>query len=115
MSPASRGGLKVGDVLITVNGVLVTLMTHPEIVEIIRAVQEDSLTLTVERGDHVVPNLKECFPTNTTEELEQISPEDKKTYYEEAMRRGLDSRLQVPFFTTVGKLRVIWNRNIQHF
>ena len=45
----------------------------------------------------------------------QISPEDRKTYYEEAMRRGLDSRLQVPFFTTVGKLRVTWNRNIQHF
>ena len=56
----------------SVDGQLVTLMTHPEIVEIIRAVQEDSLTLTVERGDHVVPNLKECFPTNTTEEVEQV-------------------------------------------
>ena len=48
MSPASRGGLKVGDVLITVNGVLVTLMTHPEIVEIIRAVEEESLSMTGE-------------------------------------------------------------------
>ena len=73
MSPASRGGLKVGDVLVSVNGVLVTLMTHPEIVEIIRAVREETISLAVERGDHIRPNIKECFPVNTTEELEQVS------------------------------------------
>ena len=72
MSPACRGGLKVGDVLVSVNGVLVTLMTHPEIVEIIRAVREDTITLSVERGDHSRPNIKECFPVKTTEELEQV-------------------------------------------
>ena len=73
MSPACRGGLKVGDVLVSVEGVLVTLMTHPEIVEMIRAVKEDTISLAVERGDHIRPNLKECFPVKTTEELEQVS------------------------------------------
>ena len=38
---------------------------------------------------------------------------DRKEYYENAMKAGLNSRLQVPFFTTVGKIRVIltdyWN------
>ena len=72
MSPACRGGLKVGDVLVSVEGVLVTLMTHPEIVEMIRGVRGDSITLSVERGDHIRPNLKECFPVKTTEELDQV-------------------------------------------
>ena len=42
----------------------------------------------------------------------QMGEEDRKIYYEEAMRRGLDSRLQVPFFTTVGKSRVILVDNL---
>ena len=31
---------------------------------------------------------------------------DRSAYYEEAMRAGLNSRLQVAHFTTVGKMRV---------
>lgn len=73
MSPASRGGLKVGDVLVSVNGVLVTLMTHPEIVEMIRTVREETICLTVERGERAIPSLKECFPTGSEEEGEQVS------------------------------------------
>ena len=41
-----------------------------------------------------------------------MGEEDRKVYYEEAMRRGLDSRLQVPFFTTCGKARVILIDNL---
>ena len=41
-----------------------------------------------------------------------MEEEDRKVYYEDAMRRGLDSRLQVPFFTTVGKSRVILVDNL---
>ena len=48
MSPASRGGLKAGDVLISVNDVLVTLMTHPEIVDIIKTAREETIKLTGE-------------------------------------------------------------------
>ena len=62
MCPASRGGLQVGDVLVSVNDTLVTLMTHDEIVQLIRSVSGGSVTLQVQRGDHVVPNIKECFP-----------------------------------------------------
>ena len=41
-----------------------------------------------------------------------MGEEDRKIYYEEAMRRGLDSRLQVPFFTTCGKAKVILADNL---
>ena len=44
-----------------------------------------------------------------------MEEEDRKVYYEEAMRRGLDSRLQVPFFTTVGKSRVKLVENLIHW
>ena len=52
---------------------LVTLMTHPEIVSLIRAGAGDTeLGLTVERGDHIVPNIREAFPAKTEQELEQV-------------------------------------------
>ena len=35
-----------------------------------------------------------------------MSESDRLVYYEKAMKAGLNSRLQVPFFTTVGKMRV---------
>ena len=31
---------------------------------------------------------------------------DRMSYYDQAMKAGLNSRLQIPFFTTVGKIRV---------
>jgi len=105
-SPASKGGLKVGDVLVSVNGVLVTLMTHAEIVQVIRNVTDENLTLGIQRGDHIIPNIKECFPVKTEQEIEQMTEADRILYYEEAMKAGLNSRLQVPYFTTVGKIRV---------
>ena len=36
----------------------------------------------------------------------KMSEQDQLTYYNEAMRLGLGSRLGQPFFTTVGKMRV---------
>ena len=35
-----------------------------------------------------------------------MTEHDRLAYYNEAMRLGLGSRLEVPFFTTVGKMRV---------
>ena len=35
-----------------------------------------------------------------------MSEADRMEYYDQAMKAGLNSRLQVPFFTTVGKLKV---------
>ena len=42
----------------------------------------------------------------------QMSESDRLAYYEKAMKAGLNSRLQVPFFTTVGKMRVMPNKNM---
>ena len=53
------------------DGRLVTLMTHPEIVSLIRAGAAE-LRLGVERGDHVVPNIKEAFPVTAEMELDQV-------------------------------------------
>ena len=35
-----------------------------------------------------------------------MTDEEKLAYYEDAMRRGLESRLIPKFFTTVGKMKV---------
>jgi len=105
-TPACKSGLKAGDVLVSVNGTLVTLMTHPEVVTLIKGIEGHSLTMSVERGDHIIPSMKECFPIKSVEEYEQMSEQDQMAYYNEAMRLGLGSRLGKPFFTTVGKMRV---------
>jgi hypothetical protein len=36
-----------------------------------------------------------------------MTDEEKLAYYEEAMRKGLQSRLIPHFFTTIGKMKVI--------
>ena len=36
----------------------------------------------------------------------QMTDEEKLAYYEEAMKRGLESRLIPKFFTTIGKMKV---------
>ena len=59
--------------LVSVDGTLVTLMTHPEVVALIKGVEGHTLTMTIERGDHIIPSLKECFPIKSTEEYEQVS------------------------------------------
>ena len=48
-------------------------MTHGEIVELIKTGGESgTLMMEVERGDHVVPNIRECLPVKTEQELEQV-------------------------------------------
>merc|ERR1719495_2808374 len=105
-TPASRSGLQAGDVLVSVNNTLVTLMTHPEVVALIKGVEGNKINMTIQRGDHIIPSIKECFPIKTAEEMERMTEHDRLAYYNEAMRLGLGSRLEVPFFTTVGKMRV---------
>ena len=36
----------------------------------------------------------------------QMSEEERLAYYQEAMKRGLESRLVPPFFTCIGKMKV---------
>jgi len=103
-SPASVGGVKEGDVLVTVQDTLVTLMKHSQVVDLIKSVKANTLTLTVERGELVVPNIADCFPI--TSETENMTEEERRLYYQEAMRQGLGSRLIPKHFTTVGKMKV---------
>ena len=67
-TPAHESGLQEHDVIISVGEELVTLMTHQQVVDTIRRVTGTSLELTVQRGDHIVPSLAECFPAG-----EQVS------------------------------------------
>ena len=62
------------------------------------------LTVRVQRGDHIIPNLQECFPVKLDQESGEGS--ESKDYYTEAMARGLGSRLAQPMFTTCGKIQV---------
>ena len=34
---------------------------------------DTELRLTVERGDHIVPNIREAFPAKTSQELDQVN------------------------------------------
>ena len=108
-SPASTGGVKEGDVLVSVQNTLVTLMKHCEVVELIRSVGGDTMSLTVERGEMVVPNIAECFPL--TDPTQDMTEEERRMYYQEAMNKGLESRLIPKHFTTVGKMKVFMMRN----
>merc|ERR1711962_131464 len=72
-TPAYKAGLKAGDVLVEVQGELITMMTHPQVVNLIRGVRGNTLRLKVERGDHVVPNIQECFPIKTQEDYNEES------------------------------------------
>ena len=75
-TPAHQGGLKEGDVLVNVHGELVTLMTHPQVVSLIKGVRGDILEMTLERGDHVIPNMHECFPVKTEEDFVKVNISD---------------------------------------
>ena len=61
-TPAYESGLLEHDVIVSVGEELVTLMTHQQVVDTIKRVTGTSLELTVQRGDHIVPSLAECFP-----------------------------------------------------
>ena len=59
--------------LVNVQHELVTMMTHPQVVSLIKSVSNNILEMTVERGDHVVPNMKECFPVKTEHDLVKVT------------------------------------------
>merc|ERR1712165_177454 len=62
-SPAEHAGLKEWDYVHTVNGQEVFEMTHNQICGIIKS-SGNSLQMVVERGDHIVPNFEEIWPSN---------------------------------------------------
>ena len=68
------------------------------------------MTLTVERGELVVPNIADCFPVH--DGLEDMSEEERRMYYQDAMAKGLESRLIPKHFTTVGKMKASRNYHL---
>merc|ERR1711936_666116 len=59
-SPASRGGVEEGDLIISIQSQLVTNMAHGEVVNFIKNITGDSMGMSVERGEIVVPNITDC-------------------------------------------------------
>ena len=86
-TPAWEAGVRPGDVLVAVGEQLVTQLSHAEAVAAVQAVEGNKLELTLQRGDHIVPNLAECFPVHQEEE------EQLHNYFARAAKAGVGCRL----------------------
>ena len=82
-------------------------MAHGEVVTFIKNIAGDSMEMSVERGEIVVPNITDCFPIKSEADLEKMTEEERRQYWQEAMRHGIGSRVIPKHFTTVGKMKVI--------
>ena len=105
-SPASCGGVEEGDLIISIQAQVVTEMAHGEVVNFIKNITGASMEMSVERGEIVVPNITDCFPIKSEADLERMTEEERRQYWQEAMKAGLGSRLGPKHFTTVGKMKV---------
>jgi hypothetical protein len=109
-SPAEAAGLKEWDYVWSLNGQEVFEMTHNQIVTLIKN-SATSLELVVERGDHIVPNFEEIWPSNKGGKS-KIRNAIGMDYYMDAMENhGLKGHLPQPEnFTTCGKLGIEINQ-----
>jgi len=105
--PASYGGLKVHDFLISVNGQEVFDMNHPQLVKLIKT-SGNTMELAVERGDFIVPNFEEIWPSGKKKETGPPKV-NKMDYILEAMQKGIPGNKDAQF-STVGKPRVTVNQ-----
>merc|ERR1712141_934763 len=83
--------------------------SHKECVEAVKQ-SGNTLTLSIERGDHIVPNFEEIWPSNKGK---AAKPKRGLEYYFDAMQNGpqLSGYLPVPpNFTTVGKPQIVVNQ-----
>jgi hypothetical protein len=108
-SPAENAGLKACDYIWTINGREVFEMSHNECVEVIKK-SGTTLSLSTERGDHIVPNFEEIWPSKKGK---AERPKRGLEYYYDAMMNGpqLSGYLPIPpNFTTVGKPQIVVNQ-----
>merc|ERR1711881_498234 len=110
-SPAEKAGLQEWDYVFDINGKEGFEMSHNEIVGMIKNAGT-SLTLTVERGDHIVPNFEEIWPSNKDKIDKNKRHLIGSDYYLDAMQNnGLKGHIPQPDnFTTVGKLGIEINQ-----
>jgi len=110
-SPAEKAGLKEWDYVWSINEQEVFEMSHSQIVNIIKNAG-NSLKMVVERGDHIVPNFEEIWPSNREKNGNYKRNAIGMDYYLDAMENhGLKGHLPQPDnFTTCGKLGIEINQ-----
>jgi len=111
-SNAEAAGLKVMDYVWEINGKEVFEMSHDECVKEVKN-SGTKLTLATERGDHIVPNFEEIWPSKKTKDGKVKRPTRGIEYYLDAMENGPDLSGFLPIppnFTTVGKPQITVNQ-----
>ncbi|TRY67035.1 hypothetical protein TCAL_03471 [Tigriopus californicus] len=104
-SAATDAGLKVRDFLVSVQGQKVLEMTHHQVVQLIRNAG-NSLNLDIERGDHIVPNFEEIWPSGKlAKQNQECDPDTGINYVLSAMQEGVPGSRD-EMFTTVGKPKI---------
>jgi len=109
-SHAEAAGLKGWDYIWQINGKEVFELSHDDCVKEIKSAGT-SLTLATERGDHIVPNFEEIWPSKKGGKSGR--PMRGMEYYLDAMENGpqLSGFLPIPpNFTTVGKPQITVNQ-----
>jgi len=96
--------MKVHDFLVSVNGQEIFAMNHAQVVNLIKNAG-DSISLAVERGDFIVPNFEEIWPSGKNKNKPSNRPDSGMDYVLEAMKLGIPGERNKDF-TTVGKPRV---------
>jgi membrane-associated protease RseP (regulator of RpoE activity) len=111
-SNAEAAGLKVMDYVWEINGKEVFEMSHDQCVAEVKNAGT-TLTLATERGDHIVPNFEEIWPSKKTKDGKVKRPTHGIEYYLDAMENGPDLSGYLPIppnFTTVGKPQITVNQ-----
>jgi len=109
--PADYGGLQELDFLISVNGQDVFDLHHAQFVQIVKN-SDECLNLEIERGDHIVPNFEEIWPSGKPRRQRGGRagvPSKGIGYIEHAMQVGIPGEKDRDF-TTVGKPKVTTNQ-----
>jgi len=109
-SHAEKAGLNVMDYIWQINGKEVFEMSHAQCVNEIKN-SGTKLVLATERGDHIVPNFEEIWPSKKGGK--KARPTRGMEYYLDAMENGpqLSGFLPIPpNFTTVGKPQITVNQ-----
>lgn len=113
LTPAETAGLMPCDYIWQINGKECFEMSHDKCVEEIKKAG-NSLSLAVERGDHIVPNFEEIWPSKKKlDELAKKKNDKEWGYYYDAMQNGpgLSGHMPIPTnFTTVGKPQICVNQ-----
>jgi len=108
--PATYGGLEEEDFLISVQGQEVFDMHHSQVVSLIKNAG-DCLNMQVERGEWIVPNFEEIWPSGKPRRKGRGKgiPTKGIGYIEHAMVTGIPGERDKDF-TTVGKPKVTTNQ-----